>query len=57
MFAEFIAWTTHLNETNRLAFALVTVVLMAGVGIVFAALAEVVFKVLGIQSGKGEHHH
>ncbi|MBU3910297.1 MAG: hypothetical protein KKF85_04115 [Gammaproteobacteria bacterium] len=57
MFAEFIAWTTHLNETNRFAFALVTVALMAGVGITFAAIAEVVFKALGIKSGKGEHHH
>lgn len=57
MIADFIAWTTHLNETNRLAFALVTVVVMAGVGIFFATVTEVIFKVLGIKSGKGEHHH
>jgi hypothetical protein len=57
MFADFIAWTTHLNETNRFAFALVTVATMAGVGILFAVITEVVFKALGIQSGKGEHHH
>lgn len=57
MFADFIAWTTYLNETNRLVFALVTVVLMAGVGISFAVIAELVFKALGIRSGKGEHHH
>jgi len=42
MLADFIAWTTHLNETNRLAFATIT---------------ELAFKVLGIQSGKSEHHH
>ncbi|MDP3031914.1 MAG: hypothetical protein Q8N07_00290 [Rhodocyclaceae bacterium] len=57
MIANFIAWTTHLNETNHLAFALVTVGVMAGVGILFAAITEVVFKVLGIKSGKGEHQH
>ncbi|MDI6746434.1 MAG: hypothetical protein QMD17_04760 [Rhodocyclaceae bacterium] len=57
MFADFIAWTTHLNETNRFAFALVTVATMAGVGILFAAITELVFKTLGIKSGKGEHHH
>lgn len=57
MLADFIAWTTHLNETNRFAFALVTVVVMAGVGILFAAITEVVFKLLGIKAGKPEHHH
>lgn len=57
MLADFIAWTTHLNETNRLAFALVTVGVMAGVGILFATITELIFKVLGIKSGKGEHHH
>lgn len=57
MLADFIAWTTHLNETNRLAFALVTVGVMAGVGIVFAAITELVFKLLGIKAGKPEHHH
>ncbi|MDP2107440.1 MAG: hypothetical protein Q8J67_00145 [Rhodocyclaceae bacterium] len=46
-----------MNETNHLAFALVTVGVMAGVGILFAAITEVVFKVLGIKSGKGEHQH
>ncbi|MDP2227605.1 MAG: hypothetical protein Q8J78_09030 [Moraxellaceae bacterium] len=57
MFADFIAWTTHLNETNRFAFALVVVALMAGVGIFFAMVTELVFKAFGVQSGKGEHHH
>ncbi|MDO9601950.1 MAG: hypothetical protein Q7J02_06525 [Rhodocyclaceae bacterium] len=46
-----------MNETNHLAFALVTVGVMAGVGILFAAITEVVFKMLGIKSGKGEHQH
>ena len=57
MLADFIAWTTHLSETNRLAFALVTVGVMVGVGLAFATIAELAFKVLGIQSGKSEHHH
>ncbi|MDO8958112.1 MAG: hypothetical protein Q7U85_00090 [Rhodocyclaceae bacterium] len=57
MIADFVAWTTHLNETNRLAFALVTVGVMAGVGILFATITEVIFNVLGIKSGRGEHHH
>lgn len=57
MLTDFIAWTTHLNETNRLAFALVTVGVMAGVGIAFAAITELVFRLLGIKAGKPEHHH
>jgi small neutral amino acid transporter SnatA (MarC family) len=57
MITDFIEWTTHLNETNRLAFALVAVGVMAAVGIVIAFIAELVFKVLGIKTEKMGHHH
>ncbi|MBT9536845.1 MAG: hypothetical protein AAB283_04645 [Planctomycetota bacterium] len=57
MITQFIEWTTYLNETNKLAFALVTVGVMAAVGIVIAFIAEPVFKVLGIKTEKMGHHH
>lgn len=57
MLADFIAWTTYLNETNRFAFALVTVGVMTGAGIVFATITELVFKVTGSNSGKVDPHH
>lgn len=55
MLSEFIEWTTRLNESNRLAFALVTVGVMAAVGIAIATVAELVFRVLGIKPGKLRH--
>ena len=57
MITQFIEWTTYLNETNKLAFALVTVGVMAAVGVVIAFIAEPVFKVLGIKTEKMGHHH
>jgi hypothetical protein len=55
--SDFIDWTTHLNETNRLAFALVTVGVMATVGLTIAAVAELVFRALGIKTGRARHRH
>jgi hypothetical protein len=58
MFAWFLEWTTQLNQTNHLAFAIATVLTMAGVGIGIAVLAEVLLKQFGAaRSGAPEHHH
>lgn len=58
MFAWFLEWTTQLNQTNHLGFAIVTVLTMAGVGIGIAVLAEVLLKLFGAaRSGAPEHHH
>lgn len=57
MVEQFIEWTTCLNETNSLAFALVTVGTMSVVGIGIAFAMELVFKIIGIKIEKIEHHH
>ena len=57
MFADFIAWTTHLNETDRLAFAVVTVITMMMVGLTIAVVAELVFRFLGIKTGRLRQRH
>jgi hypothetical protein len=55
--SDFIQWTTHLNQTNHLAFALVTVGLMTATGLAIAVVAELVFKLLGIRTDRLRHHH
>ena len=58
MFDMFIAWTTQLNQTNHLIFALVTVLTMALTGIGIASLVELIFKGRGAgKSGAPDHHH
>jgi hypothetical protein len=48
----FIQWTTQLNQTNHLGFAVVTVVTMASIGVAIAVVAEVILKRLsGGKSG------
>jgi hypothetical protein len=48
----FIQWTTQLNQTNRLGFAVVTVVTMVTIGVAIAVVAELVLKQLsGGKSG------
>ena len=55
----FIQWTTELNQTNRIAFALVTVATMAAIGVCIAVVAELILKQVpaGKSSGSGSHHH
>lgn len=48
MFARFVEWTTQLNQTDHLGFALVTVLTMAGVGVGVAVVAELLLGRLGI---------
>jgi hypothetical protein len=55
MISSFIEWTTRLNATHPLAFALVTVATMAALGIAIAVVVEVAFKLLGIKTRAGEH--
>lgn len=58
MFAWFIEWTTQLNQTDHLAFAIVTVLTMALSGIGIAMTAELVLKRFGAsKSSAPEHHH
>jgi hypothetical protein len=48
----FIQWTTQLNQSNHLGFAVVTVVTMASIGVAIAVVAEVILKRLsGGKSG------
>jgi hypothetical protein len=57
MIRWFIDWTTRLNATDGLAFALVTVAVMAATGVAIAVVAELLFKALGIGAGKADRHH
>lgn len=50
-------WVTELNKTNNVGFAIVTVLTMAGIGIVIAVIAELCFKALGIKTDKIEIQH
>jgi uncharacterized membrane protein len=58
MLAWFIDWTTQLNEDNRVAFAAVTVLTMATIGVGIAVVAEVLLKRLSAgKSGAPAQHH
>lgn len=57
MLASFIEWTTELNRTHPLGFAVVTVLTMATVGGAIALTAEFVLKKLsGGKSSAPDHH-
>jgi hypothetical protein len=56
MFSWFIEWTTQLNQTNRLAFAFVTVLTMVAVGGGIAIVAETLLKRLGITKSSAPRH-
>ncbi|MEW6697966.1 MAG: hypothetical protein ACOY35_02530 [Bacillota bacterium] len=49
---DFVQWSAVLSKEAPLKFGLLTVATMAGIGLVLAACAEVVFKLLGIDLGK-----
>jgi hypothetical protein len=44
MFDDFIQWTTRLNQTNHVGFAVVTVLTMTGVGVGIAVVAEAILR-------------
>jgi hypothetical protein len=50
-------WLVETNKTNHLLFAIVTVVTMSGLGVIIAAVTEVIFKVLGVKGERIEIHH
>lgn len=58
MLAWFIEWTTQLNQTNRLGFAVVTVLTMVAIGVGIAVVVEVLLKRLsaGKSAAAGSHH-
>ena len=56
MITQFIEWTTHLSRTSNVAFAFVTVVTMAVVGIGLSLTVEIIFKVIGMKADKVEDH-
>ena len=56
MIASFIEWTTRLNASNPLAFALVTVGVMVALGVTIAAVVDLAFRLLGIRTKAGGHH-
>jgi hypothetical protein len=57
MLAWFVQWTAQLNQTNHIAFAVVTVLTMATIGVCIAVAAELILH--GISAGKSRaaHHH
>lgn len=56
---NFFDWAAVLSKKNPALFGLVTVGVMCGMGLVCAAVADIVFKILGINLGKYDHgpHH
>jgi hypothetical protein len=53
----FIQWTTQLNQTNHLGFAVVTVVTMVTIGVGIAVVAELILTRLSAgKSGAPSHH-
>ena len=52
-----INWLVELNKTNHVWFAVVTVLIMSGLGALIGSSIEVFFKLLGIKSNKIEIHH
>lgn len=58
MLAWFIQWTTQLNQTSHAAFAVVTVLTMATIGVGIAVVAEVLLKRLSAgKPGAPQPHH
>ena len=53
----FMNWAAELNKTNHVAFGLIVMGTMVGIGVLMAFLAEMFFKALGIKNDKIEIHH
>ncbi len=45
-------WIIELNRSNHTAFAIFTVIVMVGLGCLFAGLLEIIFSVIGIRADK-----
>jgi hypothetical protein len=58
MLTWFIEWTTRLNQTHSLAFAVVTVSTMAALGVGIAVVAEwLLVRLAAGRPGAPGHHH
>jgi hypothetical protein len=54
---ELATWIAELNKHNHVMYGVVTVVTMSGMGILIAAVIEVLFKFLGVKGKRIEIHH
>ncbi len=45
-------WIIELNRSNHTAFAILTVIVMVGLGCLLAGLLDIVFSVIGIKADK-----
>jgi hypothetical protein len=50
-------WLVELNKNSPVWFAIVTVLTMSGIGIIIAALTEIIFKFFGVKGERIEIHH
>lgn len=55
--SNFFSYAAVLSKTNPVAFGFLTVATMAGMGLACALIADIVFKLLGINLGKYDHGH
>ncbi len=50
-------WLVELNKNSHIWYGAVTVITMSGLGVLIAAVIEVLFKVLGVKGERIEIHH
>lgn len=50
-------WLVELNTNSPVWFGVVTVLTMAGVGVLIAVLAEILLKLFGVKGERIEIHH
>ncbi|MFZ5649927.1 MAG: hypothetical protein ACOY4I_03605 [Bacillota bacterium] len=55
--SSFFSYAAVISKNEPLKFGLLTVFTMTGLGLACAAIADVVFKILGINLGKYDHGH
>jgi hypothetical protein len=50
-------WLVALSKNSPIWFGIVTVLTMAGIGIIIAVVTELIFKIFGIKGKRIEIHH
>lgn len=55
--SNFFDYAAVIAKTDPVKFAFLTVATMAGTGLACAVVADIFFKVLGINLGKYDHGH
>ncbi len=53
----FSEWIVDLNRNSHIWYGMVTVMTMSGMGILIAAVIEILFKFLGVKGKRIEIHH